>query len=180
MWQHSFCSQLCPTDKLHYWMLCYRQYTSKNFFSTLEGFSTFFHCHRNTLLFLMRLSKSAFLVVCNPLNGISNHGVWHQFMLTENKFQSVWTKCGLVAQAVRRSPPTAGVPSSCLGPSMWVSWWTKQGLGRFFTGFLPFSPTTNFIPPFLHPHLIHFVSFHPPLWWCVRCGRPAPLLLTDL
>ena len=28
---------------------------------------------------------------------------------------------GLVAQAVRRSPPTAGVPSSRLGPSMWVS-----------------------------------------------------------
>ena len=70
---------------------------------------------------------------------------------------------GLVAQAVRRSPPTAGVPSSRLGPSIWVSWWTKRGLGRFFTGFLSFSPTTNFIPPFLHPHLIHFVSFHPPL-----------------
>ena len=70
---------------------------------------------------------------------------------------------GLVAQAVRRSPPTAGVPSSRLGPTMWVSWWTKRGLGRFFTGFLPFSPTTNFIPPFLHTHLIHFVSFHPPL-----------------
>ena len=27
---------------------------------------------------------------------------------------------------------------------------------------------------------ISSVSFHPPLWWCVRCGRPAPLLLTDL
>ena len=56
------------------------------------------------------------------------------------------------------SPPTAGVPSSLLGHSMWVLWWTKQGLGRFFTGFLPFSPTTNFIPPFLHTHLIHFIS----------------------
>ena len=67
-----------------------------------------------------------------------------------------------------------------LGHSMWVSWWTKRGLGRFFSGFLPFSPTTNFIPPFLHTHLIHFVSFHPPLWRCVRRGRPAPLLLTDL
>ena len=87
---------------------------------------------------------------------------------------------GLVAQAVRRSPPTAGVPSSRLGPSMWVSWWTKRGLGRFFAGFLPFSPTTNFIPPFLHTHLIHFVPLHQPLWWCVRRGRPAPLLLTDL
>ena len=61
-----------------------------------------------------------------------------------------------MTQAVRRSPPTAGVPSSRLGPSLWVSWWTKRGLGTFFTGFLPFSPTTNFIPPFLHTHLIHF------------------------
>ena len=68
-------------------------------------------------------------------------------------------KDGLVAQAVKRSPPTAGVASSRLGPPTWVSWWTKRGLGRFFTGFLPFSPTTNFIPPFLHTHLIHFVSF---------------------
>ena len=65
---------------------------------------------------------------------------------------------GLVAQAVRHLPPTAGVPSSRLGPSMWVSWWMKRGLGRFFTGFLQFSPTTNFIPPFLHTHLIHFIS----------------------
>ena len=70
---------------------------------------------------------------------------------------------GLVAQAVRSSPPTAGVPSSRLGPSTWVSWWTKRGVGRFFTGFLPFSPTTNFIPPFLHTYLIHFVPFHPSL-----------------
>ena len=54
---------------------------------------------------------------------------------------------GLVAQAVRRWPPTAGVPSWRLGHSMWVSWWTKRGLGRF----LPFSPTPNFIPPF-SPH----------------------------
>ena len=87
---------------------------------------------------------------------------------------------GLVAQAVRRSPPTAGVPSSRLGSSMRVSWWTKRGLGRFLSGFLPFSPTTNFIPPFLHTHFIHFVWFQQPLWWCVRRGRPAPLLFTDL
>ena len=85
-----------------------------------------------------------------------------------------------MAQAVRRSPPTAGVPSTRLGPSMWVLWWTKRALGRFFTGFLQFSPTTNFIPPFLHTHLIHSVSFHQPLWWCIRRGRPAPLLFTDL
>ena len=62
-----------------------------------------------------------------------------------------------MAQAVRRSPPTAGVPSSRLGSSMWVSWWTKRGLGRFFSGFLPFSPTTNFIPPFYH---FSSISFH--------------------
>ena len=30
----------------------------------------------------------------------------------------------------------------------------------FLRGFLPFSPTTNFIPPFFYTHLIHFVSFH--------------------
>ena len=80
-----------------------------------------------------------------------------------NKKSNLFIEGGLVAQAVRRSPPTAGVPSSRLGPSMWVSWWTKRGLGRFFSGFLPFSPTTNFIPPFLHTNLIHFVSFHQPL-----------------
>ena len=40
-----------------------------------------------------------------------------------------------MTQAVRHSPPTAGVPSSHLGHSMWVSWWTKRGLGRFFAGF---------------------------------------------
>ena len=37
-------------------------------------------------------------------------------------------------------------------------------------------PTTNFIPPFLHTHLIHFVSFH----FISSCdGRPASLLFTD-
>ena len=63
-----------------------------------------------------------------------------------------------MAQAVKRSPSTAGVSSSRLGPSMWISWWTKLDLGRFFTGFLPFSPTTNFIPPFLQ--LISSISIH--------------------
>ena len=56
---------------------------------------------------------------------------------------------GLVAQAIRRSPPTARVPCSPLGHFMWVSWWMKRGLGRFISGFLPFFTTTNFIPPFL-------------------------------
>ena len=55
------------------------------------------------------------------------------------------------AKAVRRSPPTAGVPSSRLCLSMWVSW---------FLGVTPISPTTNSIPPFLHTLLIHFVSFN--------------------
>ena len=87
---------------------------------------------------------------------------------------------GLVAQAVRSSPPTAGVPSSRLGPSIWVSWWTKWGLGRFFTGFLPVSPTTNFIPPFLHTHPFHFirpcdgasgvVGWHPCYSWTYNIG----------
>ena len=100
----------------------------------------------------------------------------HSFLI------SVTINCcgGLVAQAVRHSPPTAGVPSSHHGLSMWVSWWTKRHLGKFFAGFLPFSPTTNFLPQFLHTHLIHFVSFHQPLWWCIRRGLPAPLLFTDL
>ena len=67
---------------------------------------------------------------------------------------------GLVAQAVRRSPLTPGVPSSRLGHSTWVSWWTERGLGRFFSGFLPFSPTTNFIPPFspYSSHPFRFIS----------------------
>ena len=67
---------------------------------------------------------------------------------------------GLLTQANRRSPLTAGISSSRLGHSMWYSWWTKCGLGRFFSRFLPFSPTKNFIPPFLHTHLAHLVSFH--------------------
>ena len=29
-------------------------------------------------------------------------------------------------------------------------------------------PYHIFIPPFLHTHLIHFVSFHPRLWRCVK------------
>ena len=49
-----------------------------------------------------------------------------------------------MAQAVRRSPPTAGVPSSRLGHSMWVSWWMKRGLGRFFSGFSPVFPYHKF------------------------------------
>ena len=48
-----------------------------------------------------------------------------------------------------------------LVPQWWtVTWWTKRGLGRFFSRLLPLSSTTNFIPPFLHTHRIHFVSFN--------------------
>ena len=48
---------------------------------------------------------------------------------------------------------------------MWFSRWTKRGLRRFFSGFLPFSPTTNFIPTFLPNHLIHFISTAPVMMW---------------
>ena len=51
-------------------------------------------------------------------------------------------------------------PRSCVCHSMWVSWWAKRKLGRPFSEFLLFSPVTNFTPPFLHIHFIHFVSFH--------------------
>ena len=83
-----------------------------------------------------------------------------------------------MAQAVRRSPPTAGVPSSRLGRSMWFSWWTKRSLGRFFSWFLLISTTTNFIPSFLHTHLIQFVSFLSPCVWCdSMVGRNTCYLL---
>ena len=69
-----------------------------------------------------------------------------------------------MAQAARRSSPTAGAPSSLLCHSMWVLSWTKRDLGG--EGILPF-----FLPVTSYYHfstfvLIHFVSFHPPLWWC--------------
>ena len=70
-----------------------------------------------------------------------------------------WLLCGgLVAQAVRRSPPTAGVPSSRLGHSLWVSWWTNRGLGGFSRGFSRFP-----LPQISFHHLstlISSISFH--------------------
>ena len=60
---------------------------------------------------------------------------------------------GSMAYAVRRSPPTAGVPSSRLDHSM-------GSLGGFSSGFLLFSPATNCIPQFSYPLFIHFVSLH--------------------
>ena len=93
--------------------------------------------------------------------------VAHYVSMTRSEHRETLTAAltadGVHKEAIRSSPPTARVPSSHLGHSVWVPWWTKRGLGRFFTVFLPFSPTTNFLPPFLHTHLIHFVSFHPPL-----------------
>ena len=87
---------------------------------------------------------------------------------------------GLMTQVVRCLRPNTGVPSLHLRHCMWVLWWMKLDLDRFFSGFLPFSPTTNFIPPFPHTHPIHIISFHQPLWWCNRHGWLAPLLFNDL
>ena len=52
---------------------------------------------------------------------------------------------------------------------VWVGF--SQGFSRFP---LPQISFHHFSTP------ISFISFHPPLWWCVRRGRPAPLLITDL
>ena len=75
-------------------------------------------------------------------------------------------------QATSHTPSTAGIPSSRLGHSRWVLWWNKRVWVSFSRDF-PVFPSTNFIPSFLHTHLIHFISFHPALWWCNRRGRPA-------
>ena len=87
-----------------------------------------------------------------------------------------------MAQAVRRSPPTAGIPSSRLGDSMWVSWWTKRSLGKFFSGFLSFPPAKIVIPPFFQTYLIRLGSFRfiRSCDGAFRRGRPASLLFTDL
>ena len=72
-----------------------------------------------------------------------------------------------MAQAVRCSPPTAGVPSSRLGPSMWVSWWTKRGLGGFFSGFFPVFPYHKFHST-ISPHSSHPFRFISPALVMVR------------
>ena len=70
----------------------------------------------------------------------------------------IWKMGCPVAQAVRHSPPIAGVRSSLLGDTMWVSWWTKRCLDRFISGFLPFShPKISF---YRFTILISFISFH--------------------
>ena len=65
------------------------------------------------------------------------------------------------------SLPPVGFASSHLVQSVWLSSWMKQSLGRFFLGFLPFSSATNFITPFLHTPVIHFIT-------------SAPVLVSDL
>ena len=68
---------------------------------------------------------------------------------------------------VRRSLPTAGLPSSRLRHSMWVSWWMKRDLDRFFSCL----PITGFsqgfsrfpLPQISFHHfstLISSISFH--------------------
>ena len=69
--------------------------------------------------------------------------------------------------------PTAGVPSSHLGFSMWVLWWTKRSLSMFISRFLPYSPSINFIVTFFT--LISFISLHTPLWWCVQAWSAGNL-----
>ena len=81
-------------------------------------------------------------------------------MPTISLFQINLSSYFFCGTTVRSSSPTAGVLSLHLGNSMWVSWWTKLSLGRCFSGFSPFSPAINFIPPFLHNHLIHFILFN--------------------
>ena len=54
---------------------------------------------------------------------------------------------------------TAGISISRFGHSMWF----HGGRNGIWVGFLrisPVYPTKNFIPPLLHTHAIHFVSFH--------------------
>ena len=87
-------------------------------------------------------------------------GGWEAMMLPLEYSGGPIVKGGVVAQAVRRTPPIVGISSSRLDHSMWVSWWTKCSLGRFFLGFLQFSPIKHFIPPFLHFHVIHLVSYN--------------------
>ena len=56
--------------------------------------------------------------------------------------------------SISRSPPIAVVPSSRLGH--YVGFVVDEtGSGFVLLGFLPFSTTTNLIPPFLHTHLIN-------------------------
>ena len=65
---------------------------------------------------------------CMRVMDVNVYGVYALQNILKSKSVSrkiklnIYKTGGLVAQAVRRSPPTARVPSSRLGPSMWVSW----------------------------------------------------------
>ena len=52
-------------------------------------------------------------------------------------------------------PSTTGVSSSCLGHSIWGSWWVNLSLVSYSSRFLPFSPATNFIRSTSPTHLMH-------------------------
>ena len=80
------------------------------------------------------------------------------FITLSSQYHIHSTNSGLVAQAVRCSPPTAGVPSSRLGHSMWVSWWTKQGAGSVFLGVSPSFPYHKFHST-ISPHSSHPFRF---------------------
>ena len=74
-------------------------------------------------------------------------------------WSKAWTKAedftgGLVVQAVSRSVLTARVLSSRFCHSTWISYWTKRGLGRVFSGFLPFFPNLK------HHYRISLLSTH--------------------
>ena len=62
-----------------------------------------------------------------------------------------------MAQTDRRLLPTAGVLSLHLSHSMWISWWVKWSLGRFFLGVSPIFPYHKF-HSIISPHSSH--SFH--------------------
>ena len=68
-----------------------------------------------------------------------------------------------MAQAVRRSPPIAGVPSSRPGHSMWVSRWTKRDLNRFFRDFpvLFYHKFHSTISPYVSYISFYFISSSP-------------------
>ena len=79
-----------------------------------------------------------------------------------------------MAQVIRCLPPTTGVLSSHIGHSLWVLWWAKWKLGRFFSGFSSFPLSQISFHHFLtHFTLISLISFYSPLWWCIRSGWPA-------
>ena len=82
-------------------------------------------------------------------------------MITTGPLRSTLIKeGGSMGQAVRCSHPTTQVLILCLYYFMWVSWWKKWSLSRFFSGFLQFFPYHKFhsrISP-LSSQPFHFIS----------------------